>query len=75
MIEKIIFIYLKKKKNLNGVKCIKDEDLRELIKEKQIKERGHSTIPTNFFRGTIPTKIFTLYFDCFNLHLPLSLNM
>jgi hypothetical protein len=30
------------KKNLNGVKCIKDEDQRVLMKEEQIKERWKS---------------------------------
>jgi biopolymer transport protein ExbB/TolQ len=52
MIEKIIFIYLQiKKKNLNGVKCIKDEDLRVLIKEKQIKERWESCFDKNFMEA------------------------
>ena len=43
--EKRIFINLLRrgeKKNLNGVKCIKDEDQRVLIKEEQIKERWKS---------------------------------
>ncbi len=51
MIEKIIFIYLQKKKNLNGIKCIKDEDLRVLIKEKQIRERWKSCFDKNFMEA------------------------
>ena len=40
-------------RDLNGVKCIKDEDQRVLVKEEQIKERWKSIL-INFLIEVIP---------------------